>query len=78
MTKTSMLDLIRVRALAESGEAHRLREKARLSLSEMASACEVDQSSIWRWETQRRRPRGPAAIRYARVLELLNNLEANR
>jgi transcriptional regulator with XRE-family HTH domain len=77
MTSTVHLDLLAsVRALAKSGEARRRREAAGFSLSEIGAVCRVDQSTIWRWETGRRKPRGDAALRYARVLERLAGGEA--
>ena len=65
------LKIARMRALAESGEARRIRQRARLGLTEVAGACGVDQSTVYRWETGRRRPRGAAAARYAHLLEAL-------
>lgn len=61
-----------VRALALNGEARTRREAAQLSLSEVASNCGVDTSTVWRWETGQRRPRGEAALRYWRLLDLLD------
>lgn len=60
-----------VRHLAWSGEARSRRERARLSLSEVARTCGVDTATVWRWETGRRRPRGDPALRYLQLLELL-------
>ena len=74
MTELTAIELSRVRNAAASGEARQVRERAKLSLSELGAACEVDQSTIWRWETGRRRPRGPAGLRYARVLDLLREV----
>ena len=46
--------------------------EAGLSLAELGVAAGVSKSCVWRWETQRRRPRGEAAVRYLRVLEDLS------
>lgn len=70
--------LARVRDQCASGEAKRLREDAGLSLSEVASSVGVDTSSVWRWESALRRPRGPAALRYERLLQLLEDQETRR
>jgi DNA-binding transcriptional regulator YiaG len=64
--------LVRVRKLAASGAARAIREAAGLSLAELGYAAGVSKSCVWRWETQRRRPRGEAAARYLRVLEDLS------
>lgn len=65
--------LAEVRQLISSGEARRLREQAGMSLSETAMACGVDTSTVWLWETRRRRPRAAGALRY---LEVLRRFEA--
>ena len=62
-------DLVRVRRLASTGTARHIREEAELSLSEMAKAAKVHTTTVHRWETGSRRPRGEAALRYLRVLE---------
>ena len=69
MANNNTLELIRVRRLITSGEARKRRKEAGISLSEMASGVEVDPSTIWRWETSRRRPHGPPALRYLKVLD---------
>lgn len=69
--ETELARLVEVRRLTESGEARRRRLAAGLSLSEVAEPSDVDTSTIWRWEMRKRRPRGPAALRYLRVLSLL-------
>lgn len=61
--------LMRVRRLAETGAARAIRQSAGLSLTELGEAAGVDRTSVWRWETGRRRPRGAAALRYLEVLE---------
>lgn len=73
---TDLLRLADVREAAESGEARRLRLAASLSLAEVARALGVSVPTVSRWETGERRPRGKAAIRYARLLEALGTREA--
>jgi DNA-binding transcriptional regulator YiaG len=63
--------LARVRHLVESGEAKTLRTDLNLSLGDIAIAIKVDQSTVYRWEHNKRKPRGAAAIRYGRLLEAL-------
>jgi DNA-binding transcriptional regulator YiaG len=64
-------DLARVRELAASGRARLIREQARLSLSDISNVVGVDKTSIFRWETGKRRPTGQAAVRWLRLLEEL-------
>jgi transcriptional regulator with XRE-family HTH domain len=71
MTTKDLQRLTVVRRLAASGEARRRREAAGISLAELAEHCGVDASSVWRWERGVRRPRGDAALRYGRLLDLL-------
>lgn len=71
MSKAHALRLVRLRAAISSGETRQVRVAARLSISEMAAACGVDQSTLWRWEQGKRLPRGELATRYADVLEAI-------
>ncbi|MFJ2631096.1 helix-turn-helix domain-containing protein [Streptomyces sp. NPDC087422] len=75
MAQAQILRLAWVRAAVSSGEARRLRESARLSISEVASACGVDQSTVWRWERGTRSPRGDKALRYGELIESLRDRE---
>jgi DNA-binding transcriptional regulator YiaG len=63
--------VVRLRALIDSGAAQATRKAARLSLSEMARPMDVRPSTVLRWETGSRSPRGDHALRY---LELLDKL----
>lgn len=71
MTTSDAPQLARVRGLAASGEAKRIRQDHKLSLLDVAKYCGVDASTVWRWESGRRAPRGSAALRYAQLLETL-------
>jgi DNA-binding transcriptional regulator YiaG len=71
VNENHVLLLARVRAEAASGEAERLRKAAQLSIGEVAAACEVDQSTVWRWEKGIRRPRGCAALAYGELIHAL-------
>jgi DNA-binding transcriptional regulator YiaG len=72
-----LLRLAEVRAAVSSGEARRLREAADLSISEIARACGVDQSTVWRWERGARKPRGEAALKYGELINELRHLGSN-
>jgi DNA-binding transcriptional regulator YiaG len=77
VTLEQLAALSRVRSLAASGDARAVRERAGLSLSEMAGTIGVGISTLSRWERAERAPRGEAALAYARVLEgVLHHLPA--
>lgn len=76
MTDTQVLRLADVRAAVTSGEAERLRTAAQLSIGEVARACGVDQSTVWRWERGTRKPRGEAALAYGELIESLRKKAA--
>jgi DNA-binding transcriptional regulator YiaG len=78
MTELDPLRLAKVRALAASGEARRIRERALLSCADIARPCGVDQATVWRWEEGTRRPYGEAAIRYGELLESLDRVTVRR
>jgi DNA-binding transcriptional regulator YiaG len=63
--------LAEARELARSGEARELRLKARLSLAELAQDVGVHATSVFAWESGRRKPSGDAAVRYAGLLREL-------
>ena len=71
MNVSDLKRLTQVRALLATGEAKRRRVISGLSLSEIAGACLVDPSTVWRWEEGLRSPRGRDALRYWRVLDRL-------
>jgi DNA-binding transcriptional regulator YiaG len=76
-TSRSVQELAEAREFIASGEARRIREAARLSLADVAGAVGADYSGVGRWERGERVPRGPAAIKYARLLtRLRTQLEA--
>ncbi|MFE7791284.1 helix-turn-helix domain-containing protein [Streptomyces sp. NPDC057460] len=68
-----LLRLARVRAAVNSGEARQLREAAHLSIGEVARACGVDQSTVWRWERGARKPRGNGALAYGELIDSLRS-----
>jgi transcriptional regulator with XRE-family HTH domain len=63
--------LLSARNAAADGTGRRLREAAGLTQGELAGLIGMDQSQLSRWEAGLRRPRGPAAIRWARALRVL-------
>lgn len=71
MTPQDVERLARVRGLALSGEARRIRTEARVSLADIGKACGVAESTVYRWESGLRAPRGRPAIRYLKLLDRL-------
>jgi DNA-binding transcriptional regulator YiaG len=63
--------LVRVRDLAQRGQARRIRLRAGLSLAEVADPVGVTPAAVYRWEVGDRRPRGEAALRYLALLDEL-------
>jgi len=70
-TVADVVDLVEVRRIARSGEARAIRERAGLSLREVASAVGVTRSALQRWETGTRAPGGELAGRYGALLAAL-------
>jgi DNA-binding transcriptional regulator YiaG len=64
-------DLMRVRRLVETGAAKAIRQSCGLSYREIAEEAQISRSAVYRWESGSRRPRGPEAARYLRVLDEL-------
>jgi len=70
------LSLASLRADVASGRARLIRERARVSQSEVGRAIGTTGSAIAHWEAGRRVPRGDAAIRYAQLLTKLERQHA--
>ena len=65
--------LVLARRLARTGEGKRLRERAELTIKEIAQAVGVDTGTIVRWETGRTSPRAPAALRWVDALHAVTD-----
>ena len=68
METPDVVSIAKARVLIDSGTARTVRTAAGLSLRQMASALNVDPSSVYRWETGERKPRGERAVAYAALL----------
>lgn len=68
MDPQEILLLTDARTHAATGTGRQIRENARLSVAEMATAIGTDRPTLSRWETGKRRPRGDAAVRWALIL----------
>ena len=75
--QNEVLAIAQVRADMASGQARIIRERARLSQSEMARAIGVHWTTVAHWESGRRVPRGPTAARYAEMLGQLDKMTRN-
>lgn len=69
-----MAAVARARRALASGEGRKMRERNHLSLEECGRACNVDASTVFRWETGEHLPRTDHALRYARFLDQMNRL----
>lgn len=72
MTPNDLVDLAYARRVAADGTARSIRKRAGLSEAEEGAAVGVAGPTISRWERGVRRPRGVAAIRWARLLRRLD------
>ena len=70
-TTEDLAALGRVRGLTRSGTAKRIRQAAGITIAEAARAAEVSERAIYRWEGNQSVPHGPAALRYAALLDRL-------
>lgn len=77
MATASALATAKVRRLAKSGQARRIREHAEVSLTHAASEVGVAKSTLCRWELGERIPRAtPAVERWLALLVLLADVGA--
>lgn len=74
MTETRLIRLAEVRQAAKNGVARRVRLDHEISVAEMSSVVGVAPSTISRWETGERTPRGDAALRWADALDALDRI----
>lgn len=74
MTGQQVVRLYAAKRYAETGAGRQIREAAGVTMAEVASAVGTTESTISRWESNERKPRGDAGARWA---ELLGRLEAH-
>jgi DNA-binding transcriptional regulator YiaG len=68
--------LMWLRQSMKDGRARKIRESAGLSYSEAAGPAGIEVSTLYRWEKGLHRPRGAAAVEYARLLRYLQQRAA--
>jgi transcriptional regulator with XRE-family HTH domain len=70
-------EVVRVRLqgllLGPTGRGRDLRERAGLSVRELAALLGVDAATLCRWERGQTRPRGPGASRWVAACQLIEN-----
>lgn len=69
-----LLELSRMRDMVHGGMVRDIRIGAGLTLAEVARDVGVVPSTIFYWEKGRNVPRGDAAVKYARLILLLESL----
>lgn len=71
MKTLQLRDVAVIRQQLSSGEAKAIRQRSRLSLSEIASAVGVTPTSVCRWENGECSPRIPEALKYKAIIDEL-------
>jgi DNA-binding transcriptional regulator YiaG len=75
--ESQLIDLASVRHMAKSGRAREIRERAGLSLHDVARVVGVAPATLQRWEVGARRPYSAAALRYGALLNQLAELASD-
>jgi transcriptional regulator with XRE-family HTH domain len=68
MVNEDLIALTRARQLSSTGLGRRIRLAAGLSVREVATAIDVEATTLWRWERGTSRPRGSAARHWQALL----------
>ncbi len=76
MTTEEILLLVAARRHVTDGTGRAIRQAAGLSMDHVADAIGSTKPTVWRWENRKTRPRGAAAIRWARLLADLTEISA--
>lgn len=63
-----------LKALPDHTVCRQIREDARVEVTRIASEVGVSRQTISLWESGRRRPRGQAGLKYARILADLKSV----
>lgn len=75
MRTSDALLLSEARRALRDGSAREIRERAKLTQREVAESVGVSADAVTRWEQGSRSPRGTAALRYARLLAQLREVQ---
>ena len=68
------VELAKMRKLVRSGNAREIRLENGLSLYDVAGMIGVNPTSVYHWENGVCLPRGPHALKYARLLDALQKV----
>lgn len=71
MTNDHLRLVMAARLHASSGTGRAIRLAAGLSLAEIGTVVGANESTVWRWEQGQARPRGDRAVRWAKLLSML-------
>lgn len=71
MDSENLTRLVEIREMAASGEARLIREKARVSVAELAEIVGINRTTLWSWESGQHTPRGEKALEWQKTLTLL-------
>ena len=74
MTSLNVDRILQMLEWIGNGEARQIRVRSGLSATQVASALEVTQPAVSRWEMGVRLPRGANARKYADLLHKLNGI----
>jgi DNA-binding transcriptional regulator YiaG len=74
MTNAHLALLVAAREAVTNGRGVAIRRAAGLSQGELARAAGVSAASVSRWEAGVRLPTGEAALKYARILRVLETV----
>lgn len=70
---TTAIEVALARAMAKSGEARAIRERARLSLADVGTEVDVHPATLCRWENGEVRPRAEPGVRWYRFMRQLRD-----
>jgi DNA-binding transcriptional regulator YiaG len=71
VTVEELAEVVRVRRMCASGEAARIRHRARVSQTELAATVGVPPGTVGAWERGENMPGPDAAREYGRVLDVI-------
>jgi DNA-binding transcriptional regulator YiaG len=77
MKPTEAVKLAKARQIARSGQGRRIRLAARLSCAQVGGVVGVADVTVLRWEAGTRKPSGRAALKYADLMDDLEEVVAS-
>lgn len=76
MELSEIMLLVEAHKKARSGDAKRIRQRAGLTMAQVAAVIGVGESTVSRWEGGSRKPRGEHALKWAALLNELERAQA--